>query len=66
MTFYGSQVRSFLLRAGEVVFMPHFLEHIVYNPEFTVAVGENLLFSSAMEEVMVSMPYNLKKDLTER
>jgi hypothetical protein len=66
LTFYGEQVKSFILRAGEVIYMPHFVEHIVYNPEFTVAIGENLLFSTAMEEVFVSMPYNLRKSFVQR
>jgi len=46
--------------------MPHFIEHIVYNPEFSLAVGENLLFSSALEEVVVSLPPESKRDLFDK
>ena len=30
--FYGNEVKSFLQKTGEVIYMPHFVEHVVYNP----------------------------------
>ena len=46
--------------------MPHYVEHIVYNPEFTIAVGENLLFPTAMEEAAVSLPIEYTRSLIDR
>jgi uncharacterized RmlC-like cupin family protein len=31
-TFYGDRVKTVLQKTGEVIFMPHHIEHIVYNP----------------------------------
>lgn len=46
--------------------MPHFIEHIVYNPEFSLAVGENMFFSAALEEVVVSLNPDSKKELFDK
>jgi hypothetical protein len=51
---------------GEVIYMPHYVEHIVYNPEFTIAVGENLLFPTSMEEAAISLNQEYRRNLIDR
>jgi hypothetical protein len=53
--FYGQEAKALVQTKGEVIYMPHFVEHIVYNPEFSLAITENMLFQSSMEEMVVSM-----------
>ena len=60
-TFYGKQAKALIQTKGEVIYMPHFVEHIVYNPEFSLAITENMLFTSSMEEMVVSMIERYKK-----
>jgi hypothetical protein len=52
--FFGQKVISGVQIAGETLFMPHLIFHSVYNLDWTVAVGDNLLYSSALEEVIAS------------
>ena len=59
-------MKSCLQVPGETIYMPHYIEHIVYNPEFTIAVGENLLFPTAMEEAAVYLPTDYRNALMDR
>jgi hypothetical protein len=52
-----------LQKTGEVIYMPHFIEHVVYNEEFSLAVGENFLVTTALEEAVVSLSPAYKKEL---
>ncbi len=50
-SFYGKRVTSGLQHEGETVFMPHGTDHSVYNLEETVAVGDNFVYDTAMEDL---------------
>ena len=48
--FYGKTLIEWVQKPGEVVYMPHYTAHAVYNLDETVAVGDNPFYSSGIEE----------------
>ena len=48
--FYGKTVIEWIQKPGEVVYMPNYTPHSVFNLDETVAVGDNPFYSSAIEE----------------
>lgn len=49
-TFYGKPVIEGVQHYSETVYMPHYINHAVYNLDQTVAVGDNPFYSTAIEE----------------
>ena len=48
--FYGQTLTEWVQNPGEVVYMPHYTPHAVYNLDETVAVGDNPFYTTAIEE----------------
>ena len=48
--FYGKTLIEGIQSAGETIYMPHYVNHAVYNLDETVAVGENPFYTTAIEE----------------
>ena len=52
--FYGERVKLILQGPGDTLYMPHAVFHLVHNLDTNLALTENLLFESAMEEFAVN------------
>ncbi len=52
--FYGERVNLILQGPGDTLYMPHAVFHLVHNLDTNLALTENLLFESAMEEFAVN------------
>ncbi len=52
--FYGERVKLILQGPGDTLYMPHAVFHLVHNLNTNLALTENLLFESAMEEFAVN------------
>ena len=48
--FYGKPVIEGVQYPSETIYMPHYINHAVYNLDKTVAVGDNPFFNTAIEE----------------
>ena len=58
--FYGKSIVEGIQCPGETLYMPHNINHAVYNLDQTVAVGDNPFFSTAIEESVFEL-YNKKR-----
>ena len=50
LKFYGKSVIEGVQHPSETIYMPHYVNHAVYNLDQTVAVSDNPFYSSAIEE----------------
>ena len=48
--FYGKPVIEGVQYRSETIYMPHYMNHAVYNLDQTVAVGDNPFYDTAIEE----------------
>ena len=48
--FYGKPVIEGVQHRSETIYMPHFINHAVYNLDQTVAVTDNPFYNIAIEE----------------
>ena len=48
--FYGKKLIEIYQKPGEVIYMPNYQSHAVYNMDETVAVTDNPYFNTAIEE----------------
>ena len=48
--FYGKPAIEGVQYRSETIYMPHFINHAVYNLDQTVAVGDNPFYNTAIEE----------------
>ena len=48
--FYGKPVVEGVQYRSETIYMPHYMNHAVYNLDQTVAVGDNPFYDTAIEE----------------
>ena len=48
--FYGKPVIEGVQFRSETIYMPHYMNHAVYNLDQTVAVGDNPFYDTAIEE----------------
>ena len=48
--FYGKPVMEGIQRRSETIYIPHYMNHAVYNLDQTVAVGDNPFYNTAIEE----------------
>ena len=48
--FYGKPVIKGVQCRSETIYMPHHMNHAVYNLDQTVAVGDNPFYNTAIEE----------------
>ena len=58
--FYGKSVVEGIQHPGETLYMPHYINHAVYNLDQTVAVGDNPFFTTAIEESVFEL-HNKKR-----
>ena len=55
--FYGNTLLEVIQKPGEVIYIPNFQVHAVYNLNETVAVADNPYFTSAIEESAFQLMY---------
>ena len=55
--FYGNALLEVIQKPGEVIYIPNFQVHAVYNLDETVAVADNPYFTSAVEESAFQLMY---------
>ena len=48
--FYGKPVIEGVQHRSETIYMPHFINHAVYNLDQTIAVTDNPFYNTAIEE----------------
>ena len=48
--FYGKPVIEGVQHRSETIYMPHFINHAVYNLDQTLAVTDNPFYNTAIEE----------------
>ena len=48
--FYGKPVIEGVQHRSETIYMPHFINHAVYNLDQTVSVADNPFYNTAIEE----------------
>lgn len=62
--FYGNVLVEGIQSPTETLYMPHSTHHAVYNLDETIAVGDNLLFSTAIEEAAFELYHKKNTEFT--